>query len=403
MINTFTKTLDLKAETILDSSIQFDNPLSENLLEPKSIFLTGATGFLGAYLLDELLHKTTANIYCLIRCSNTEDGKNRLQKHLELYSLWQKKFSDRIIIIFGDLAKPLLGLSPSEFNELAEIIDIIYHNGAWVNSARPYSTLKPANVLGTQEVLRLASLQQTKPVHFVSTLGVFLSETHFSGKRIVEADIPESSNLKGGYRQSKWVAEQLIMVAQQRGLPACIYRTSRIIGHSKTGINGNFQDFLCIFLKACIQLGKFPDLPTQINIVPVDYVSQAIVSLSQDKSNVSQVFHLINPQSTAWETFFNSIYFLGYSLEKVSYDNFLAAMKYQSCQYPKDKLYSYLSLLLKFSKIFSPQKPEFDSIQTETELRSKSIFCPPVDQELLNLYFSYFQKIGYFPSLINPS
>jgi thioester reductase-like protein len=399
MINTPPKNLDLKAEAILDSSIQFQNPLSDNLLKPKSILLTGATGFLGAYLLDELLHKTTANIYCLIRCSQTEEGKNRLQKHLEFYSLWQERFSSRIIPVVGDLAKPLLGLSPAEFNELAGIIDIIYHNGAWVNSARPYSTLKPANVLGTQEVLRLASLLQTKPVHFVSTLGVFLSETHDSDEKIVEADIPDYCDLKGGYRQSKWVAEQLVMAAQQRGLPACIYRTSRIIGHSQTGMNGNFQDFLCIFLKACIQLGKFPYLSTQINIVPVDYVSQAIVGLSQAESNARQVFHLINPQSTVWESFLNSICFLGYSLEKVSYDNFLAEMKSQSSQNPKDKLYSYLSLLLKFSKIFSPQKPQFDSIQTDTELKNISITCPPVDEELLHLYFSYFQKTSYFPAL----
>ncbi|GCL45558.1 thioester reductase domain-containing protein [Microcystis aeruginosa] len=401
MTKPVTQQLDLKAEVNLDSSIQFEQSLSKNVLEPKAILLTGATGFLGAYLLEELLQKTSADIYCLVRCSNIEEGKNRLQKNLEFYSLWQDGFNSRIIPIVGDLGKPLFGLSQLEFNELAVIIDIIYHNGAWVNSARPYSTLKPVNVLGTQEVLRLASREQTKFVHFVSTLGVFLGDNQEEIGRITEMDSPNFVNLQGGYRQSKWVAEQLVMVAQKRGLPACIYRPSRIIGNSKTGINGNFQDFLCILLKGCIQLKKFPALNTQIDIVPVDYVSQAIVGLSQQKNHAGQVFHLINSQLISWETFFNSLQLLGYSLEKVDYDNFYAELKYQLSQSPKNTLYSSLLLLLKLSKLFSPDKLEFDATRTLIELTELSIACPVIDEKLLSLYFSYFQKVGYFPTILD--
>ena len=399
MINTLPKTLDLKAEALLDASIQFQNPLADNFLEPKSIFLTGATGFLGVCLLNELLHKTTANIYCLIRCNNSDNGKERLQESLEFYSLWKETFSFRIIPVVGDLAKPLFALSQAEFEQLAEIIDVIYHNGAWVNSARPYSTLKPVNVLGTQEVLRLASLRQTKPVHFTSTLGVFFSQSHFSSGTVTETDSPDFSNLRGGYTQSKWVAEQLIIQAQQRGLPTSIYRTSRIIGHSQTGINGNFQDLLCIFLKACIHLGKFPNLDSQINVIPVDYVSQAMVGLSQKKQSSNKLFHLTNPQSIPWENFFHSIEALGYSLEKVSYDDFLGEVNRQLSHDPKNKLY--LSILFPLRrKMFVSEKIKFDAHQTFTELKDISIICPSVNEELLNLYFSYFQKIGYFPARV---
>jgi len=401
MTKPVTQQLDLKAEVNLDSSIQFEQSLSKNVLEPKAILLTGATGFLGAYLLEELLQKTSADIYCLVRCSNIEEGKNRLQKNLEFYSLWQDGFNSRIIPIVGDLGKHLFGLSQLAFEELAAIIDIIYHNGAWVNSARPYSTLKPVNVLGTQEVLRLASREQTKFVHFVSTLGVFLGDNQEEIGRITEMDSPNFVNLQGGYRQSKWVAEQLVMVAQKRGLPACIYRPSRIIGNSKTGINGNFQDFLCILLKGCIQLKKFPALNTQIDIVPVDYVSGAIVGLSQQKNHAGKVFHLINSQLISWETFFNSLQLLGYSLEKVDYDNFYAELKYQLSQSPKNTLYSSLLLLLKLSKLFSPDKLEFDATRTLIELTELSISCPVIDEKLLSLYFSYFQKVGYFPPILD--
>ncbi|MFM5900129.1 MAG: thioester reductase domain-containing protein [Dolichospermum sp.] len=391
---------DLAEELILDPSIQFINPLSENFLEPKSIFLTGATGFLGAYLLSELLHKTTADIYCLTRCINREDGKNRLQKDLEFYLLWEETFSDRIIPVVGDLSQPLLGLSEEDFKKLAKTIDIIYHNGAYVNSARPYSSLKPANVLGTQEVIRLASILQTKPIHFTSTLGFFFNDTNLENKKIIETDIANFFSIKGGYQQSKWVGEQLIRIAQQRGLPACIYRPSRISGHSQTGINGNLQDFLCILLKSCIKLGKFPNLETQINMIPVDYVSQSIIGLSRKEKYLGRTFHLINPQSTSWKQFFNAMCSLGYSLENVSYDNFLIATKNQISGYPKDRLYSSLLLLLKFSKIFSPDKVVFNANQTLGELKNISIVCPAINEELLNVYFSYFQKIGYFPTSV---
>ncbi|MDM8563228.1 SDR family oxidoreductase [Candidatus Marithioploca araucensis] len=170
--------LDLKAEAILEPAIQFYNPLSKNLVEPKSIFLTGATGFLGAYLLDELLHKTTANIYCLVRCNHFDEGQQRLQSHLQFYSLWKETFSSRIIPVVGDLSKPRFGLSEAQFSDLAGQIDIIYHNGAQVSFIRPYSALKAINVLGTIEILRLAGLIQTKPVHFISTLAVFLSKKY---------------------------------------------------------------------------------------------------------------------------------------------------------------------------------------------------------------------------------
>ena len=74
---------DLKAEAVLDSKTCFENPLSPNIDSPKSIFLTGATGFLGAYLLKELLCQTTADVYCLVRCHGVETGKQILKKKLQ--------------------------------------------------------------------------------------------------------------------------------------------------------------------------------------------------------------------------------------------------------------------------------------------------------------------------------
>jgi len=253
------KILNLQTEANLDQNIQFEHPLSKNYTRPKSIFLTGATGFLGVYLLNELLQKTTADIYCLTRYPKSF-GKKQLQEKLEFYNFWQEELSDRIIPVEGDLSKKLLGLSKQNFQELATKIDVIYHNGAWVNSTRPYQTLKPTNVLGTQEVLRFASLTKTKPVHFISSIAVFSGKIYSEIEKVKETDIPNLSTLKGGYKQSKVIAEELVRIAQNRGLPACIYRPSRIMGDSKTGTNGNTKCMLSRLLKGCIELMQFPTI-----------------------------------------------------------------------------------------------------------------------------------------------
>ncbi len=393
--------IDLITESILDDTIQFKAPLAKNWATPNAVFLTGATGFLGAYLLHELMQTTKADIHCLVRYSIHEDGMQRLKKHLQLYSLWRESYSSRIIPINGDLTKPLFGLSEQEFNKLAAQIDIIYHSGAQVNVARPYSALKNPNVLGTQEVLRLASLIQIKPVHFISTIAVFFSQVHCQ-KEISEIDSPDGNTLKGGYRQTKWVAEQLVIKAQKRGLPVNIYRVGRILGHSKTGIFNNLNDLLCLLIKGCTQMKKFPELDIKINFVPVDYISKAIIHLSQQDSG--KAFHLLNNYSISWQQLFDYIHTLGYSVEKISSDEWIAELKNYTSQEPKNKLYSKLLLMMKLSAFFSDNKPLFkDFYNTSNGLINSSITCPSLDAKLLSTYFSYFQKIGYIetPSRLN--
>lgn len=392
--------LDLRAEAVLDPAIQFSTPLAENWSKPKSIFLTGATGFLGAYLLDELLQKTTANIYCLIRCSDTEAGKQRVKSHLKSYSIWNERFSSRIIPVIGDLSKLLLGLSEEQFSELANRIDVIYHNGALVNYICPYSTLKASNVLGTEEVLRLASLTQTKPVHFVSSVSVFFSQAHPPASRILETDDPKfHANLKGGYKQSKWVAEKLVVIAQERGLPVSIYRSVRIMGHSKTGITGNFHDLLCKLLKGCVQLGKFPASASLIDMVPVDYVSQAIVHLSQQEQSLGKAFHLLNPQPISLSDLFAKICAISYPLDEIAYDEWMVELERQVYAQPENELFSFLLLLLSSPNNLFAKKPQFDDRQTLEGLAGTSIACPTIDKKLVSTYFSYFQKSGYIPVL----
>ena len=135
--------IDFEAEAQLDRTIQFPHALSQHALTPTSVFLTGATGFLGAYLLDELLHQTEATVYCLVRASDADTAKQRLVGHLQAYDLWHQALASRIRPVVGDLTQPYLGLSAEQFLHLATQVDVIYHSAGWINTVFPYARLKP--------------------------------------------------------------------------------------------------------------------------------------------------------------------------------------------------------------------------------------------------------------------
>ena len=404
--NTKVIPIDLKAEAVLDPTIHSNGLTYNPDVTPTAILLTGATGFLGAFLLYELLKQTQADIYCLVRSPNIESGKNKLQNSLESYLIWDESFSHRIIPIMGDLSKPLLGLSQKEFQLIASQIDVIYHNGALVNFTYPYQALKKPNVLGTQEILRLASQVKLKPVHFISTTSFIYSVKEGTGKIISENSnlriIQEGDSIDDalmptdGYAQSKWVAEKLVTIARDRGLPVYIYRPGRISGHSKTGAC-NSNDHTYRIIKGCIQLGSIPDLDIEWNLSPCDYVSKAIVYLSQQTESLGKAFHLRNPQPFSLKKMAQYLYSSGYPVELVNYQQWRSQLNKSN---PSDNaLYPLISTFIEPDRDSSLPVQKYDCSNTISGLANSAIACPPVDAELLGIYISYLIQTG----VLNPA
>ncbi|MEG4838961.1 amino acid adenylation domain-containing protein [Microcoleus sp. B9-D4] len=392
---------DINAEVVLDPAIRPATPLSEPKTEPACILLTGATGFLGAFLLRDLLQQTQAEIYCLVRSADAESGKKRIQSSLESYLIWDESSSDRIIPIAGDLSQPLFGLSEEQFGVLASKIDVIYHNGAFVKFTYPYSVLKPANVLGTQEVLRLASQSKLKPVHLISTISVF-SAMGESGIKVVreEDDLTPGEGLKGAYTQTKWVAEKLVEVARDRGIPVSIYRPGRISGDSQTGAC-NPSDLLYRLIAGCVQLGCAPDGDKLMNVAPVDYVSRAIVHLSRQKEFLGKTFHLVNTQSFQMSELLGWIGSMGYPIKRVSSEAWQAEIINRAGYSPDHALYPLVGLFSeKVSEAEMPQSGtlHFDCQNTLDGLATTDITCPQADANLFRTYFSYLADSGLIGS-----
>ena len=318
---------DLRAEAVLEPEISPEEPGSRapvSLRDARCIFLTGATGFLGAFLLDELLSRTDASIYCLVRRRGDEDPMAQVRENLSRYGI-EQELARRVVPVSGDLGEPLLGLPERAFEDLAGEVDAVIHAGAAVNLVYPYSALEAANVGGTREVLRLVCRRKTKVLHYVSTNGIFPPGGHLCREN---EDLDAFAEAReDGYGQTKWVAERLVREAAGRGLPVRVYRPGNVSGHSESGAS-NPRDFLGAIVAESIRLGIAPEIEGwRLEMTPVDFVAAAILAIAHEPETVGGVFHLANPDPPPADEVFSWLREMGYDLETLPYPEWLAALR----------------------------------------------------------------------------
>src|SRR6202020_907760 len=240
---------------------------------PKQVLLTGGTGFIGPFLIKSLLEQTRAKIYVLVRSSDEKQGKQRLRDAMDSMGPCglglMELFEARVIPVCGDLGQPKLGLTQAEWEFLANEIDTVFHNGATVNYLFNYDLMRDANVLGTNEIVRLAFEGRPKEFNYVSTTFVF----GWAVKSVLnETDLNENMELLDfGYSQSKWVAEQVVVQQRNRGLSARIFRPA-LVSPSVTGGGNNF-DIAVRLVAFMVNHGIGVDTLNQVSFVPADIVA----------------------------------------------------------------------------------------------------------------------------------
>lgn len=389
-----TALLSLEHEAQLSAHITVEGRELNISNPPKTIFLTGATGYAGAYLLSELMQQTEAHIYCHVRAATTEEAKDRIEHNLKQHELWYEGYSNRLTIVLGDLTEPYLGLLPSQFDQLAIDVDAIFHNGAWVNFVLPYEILKPTNVTGTSTILEFALHGKVKPLHFISTLGVLMSGKYGRDRVLFEDEpLEHSEELPNGYEQTKWVADRMVWLAQKRGVPASIYRLGMLSGRSDTGVYHKLNEFLSAFFKGCVQLGSFPNLETKLEMVPVDYVMKSLVSVAKDAANLGKVYHLNHPNSLNLDEIFNIINQLGYPLRAVPWDIWKKELMSGGPRLRNNALYPFVDFIRGLQS-HQTYMPEMDMQNVFKALSSSLTSCPP-QAGLLEKYFNYFVQVGF--------
>lgn len=254
--------------------------------------LTGSTGFIGAYLCFNLLKMTNYQLVLLVNAADEPTGLSRVLKNLDQYGLLERcqvmGLEQRVSILCGNLAKDHLGLEPCNWQNLAETIDSIYHNGAITHYLSRYEVLKPSNVDGTNTMIQLAATHHLKYIHYISTTLIF----GWTPKRLLVEDTRNTAfkYVDFGYAESKWVAEQLIWQSEKLGIPIQIYRPAMVTASSENQYTD--KDIVARTLVYLLNHQVAIDIPNQISFMPVDQTAEDIIAISLQEHPKHKVYHL---------------------------------------------------------------------------------------------------------------
>ncbi|MEU0990002.1 amino acid adenylation domain-containing protein [Streptomyces sp. NPDC005953] len=366
-----------------------------------TVLLTGASGFLGSFLIAELLKETSAQVLCLVRAENEAAAARRIRSAMESYHIWEDRFAERIIAIPGDIAKPRLGVTPQWYERICAETRTILHNGAAVNDVEPYDMVKQTNVHGAREILRIATTGTVKHVHFVSTVSVAVRAGANPPVIAEDTRLRADEVLTNGYVSSKWVAEEFMRAAAERSIPTTIHRPGRISGHSATGMCSTGNGFW-YFIRAMVLLRQAPQLERdRITMAPVDYVAGAIVRLATVEDAPGSTYHLVNDQSIAIVDILDALRTEGYELPVVPFPQWRDRLDREAIEGAERGDDSLAQAVL-----LAEHHAKYDGDHTESRvgqdralahLAPSGFSCPPVTPEVLARYVRHFMAAGFFP------
>jgi len=396
--------IDFDRESQIDAQLDFSGPRAGDPQAPRSVLLTGASGFLGVYLLDRLARAGVKEVICLVRAATDRAAGDRLAGRMHRFGLDIERVADVVRPLAGDLTQPRFGLSDAQFSTLATRVEVIVHAGSHVNFAYPYDALRAANVGGTATILHLASQHTVKPVHYVSTIAV-IAGCGVSGIRYVDERDPlrHPDRICLGYPESKWVAERMIHRAVQRGLPATIYRPYEITGTRDRAI-WNTDTMMCALFRTIAESGLSPDIPLPLDFVPVDFTAEAIVHTLTARPPAGRVLHLTNPHDARLSLLDERLAAMGYQVQRLPYHTWVARLADLTAADPRHPMAPYLPMFAEQAgasdltvkeMYFAGTFPTFGRSNFLAATADANLSCPPVDAAMLDAYLAYFVDSGF--------
>lgn len=343
-----------------DASIEIEelnniSELANKTYEQGKILLTGGTGFFGPFILKGLLEQNSNPIIVMVRASDNVAGMKRLKDAFALIEPSDSlldKFDSRVEVVCGDIAKSNMGLKQADYDHLSSEVDTIYHNGALVNYLLDYESMRNANAGGTVEIVRLACTDRLKTLNHISTTFIFgwsVKDTLF------ESDGNENmENLDFGYSQSKWVSEQIVKRAMEKGLNARIFRPA-LISPSIDGKGYNY-DISIRLLTFMIKYGVGTSAKNQVSFSPADIAANNIVAISNIEESINKMFQVTRDRYSNLEDVTNLFQeYTGRPFEVFSLNDFVPVIVDRCTK--EDVLFPLLNFLVKSEEKIS--KMEF--------------------------------------------
>jgi thioester reductase-like protein len=268
-----------------------------------AILLTGSTGYIGAHVASNLLADHSDPLNVLVRARDSEEARSRLWRSLQLhmeFPRFQDYLNARIRIFLGDLTDARFGLSEDEYRQLVRSTDSVIHCAASLNRRSEKSCLN-VNLRGTLEVIQLAMRARDehglRRFSHVSTVAV----AGHRANEVVEEDSAIDWNRSDydPYARTKKFCEHMVRQLLP-DVPRTIFRPSIVLGDSRRPETNQFE-----MVRAFVFLAGLPALPfrasDKVDVVPVDYVADAISTLHQKEKPLHEIYHLSS--GTDSETF----------------------------------------------------------------------------------------------------
>ena len=250
--------------------------------------MTGSTGYLGVYLLHDLLTELDCNVHLIIRSDNCIKAENRIKEKVCSYfgTSFYDKYKKRIFVYSGDLTK-IYGFRSPNYQYLSETIQCIIHSAGSVSHYGKYEKSYEANVLATRNVIDFSVKGVKKDVNHISTLAV--ASGVVKNKEDVlytEYDNDLGQIIENPYPKTKLEAEKIVLETRDKGINVNVFRVGNIGFDSKTGrFQENIeQNALYSMMKSYIRIGLVPEMERDIDFACVDDVSQAIIKLFNKKN-----------------------------------------------------------------------------------------------------------------------
>ena len=318
---------------------------------PRTILMTGATGYVGAFVLAELLEQSKAEVLGVIRCDSPEHGKKRIEDNLRRFGLWKDEYRSRIHGVPGNLTKAQLGMDDRTYADVAERADMIVHNGAAVNFIYPYDALRQANVEGTREVIRLACKQKTKPVHY-SRASRCSRWGRTGGSPRRTASIIASISTWGTTRRSgsrRSCSAMRVSAASRRSS----------IGRGKSpGQQDRAHRSGTLPLRGRVGLARprcDPGHELFVDLAPVDFVAKSMVYIGLREDSLGKTFHLTNVAPIHSSRAFDWLRNFGYEFEFLPFHEWRDRLM-KSDDFRSNPLYPFAAVLDDFHPTTSKRR-----------------------------------------------
>ncbi|MCU7668197.1 non-ribosomal peptide synthetase [Bacillus thuringiensis] len=369
---------------------------------PKAVFLTGATGYLGAHILERLLQLPSTTIYCLVRKSEDQVIGAKLKERMEFYFGKEilQKLKERVELIEGDLSLINLGLDSKQLDHLKNRVESIIHCGGEVRHYGEREHFQKVNVQSTKYLLELAKNTNAR-FHYISTLSVVgQAESDPKEFEFFESNFDRGQNLDNLYLESKFQGEKMVREAIEKGVRATIYRVGNLVGNSKTGkfqYNINENAFYRLLKGICLS-SIAPDVNTYVDLTPVDYGSLAITELSYKANTVNKTMHICNPHQLKWDQFINSLQAFGYDILLMKQEKYIEKFFNTNLTTDEQKALELIMPLLESVEELSVAIPS--CLYTQGYL--KNVHCLEPNQEYINLLLNYAMNIEYLPLIKEP-